>query len=69
MTKKEATELKAELKGVRDSARMIRDYMLNKDIPLAERKQEIDTMRTANNANKTLVSSVINTIVIDKLSA
>lgn len=69
MKMKQAKKIKLqnELEGVIDSARKIRDYMLNDDIPLSERKQEIATMRTANEANKTIVSSVINTVAIEKM--
>ena len=41
--------------------------MLNKDVPYEERVREIKTMRTACEANKTIVSSIINTITLDKL--
>ena len=69
MKMKQAKKIKLqnELEGVIDSARKIRDYMLNDNIPLSERKQEIATMRTANEANKTIVSSVINTVAIEKM--
>lgn len=68
MKKAKRDNLQNELQGVIDSARKIRDYMLNEEIPLSERKQEIATMRTANEANKTIVSSVINTVAIEKMS-
>ena len=61
-------QLQKELEGVIETAKKIRDYMLDEQIPLNERKQEISTMRTANEANKTIVSSVINTIAIEKMS-
>lgn len=67
MKKAKRDNLQNELQGVIDSARKIRDYMLNDEIPLSERKQEIATMRTANEANKTIVSSVINTVAIEKM--
>lgn len=60
-------QLTDELGGVIQSAKKIRDFMLNDEIPLAERKNEIATMRTANEANKTIVSSVINTLAIEKM--
>lgn len=68
MKKAKKENLQDELQGVIDSARKIRDYMLNDEIPLSERKQEIAAMRTANEANKTIVSSVINTVAIEKMS-
>ena len=67
MEQKQKKQLENELQGVITTAKKIRDYMLNADIPLNERKQEIATMRTANEANKTIVSSVINTLAIEKL--
>ena len=67
MEQKQKKQLQNELQGVITTAKKIRDYMLNADIPLNERKQEIATMRTANEANKTIVSSVINTLAIEKL--
>lgn len=67
MKQSKKIKLQNELEGVIDSARKIRDYMLNDNIPLSERKQEIATMRTANEANKTIVSSVINTVAIEKM--
>lgn len=57
-----------ELVGVIESAKKIRDYMLDTETPLAERKQEIATFRTANAANKSIVSAIINTIALEKLS-
>lgn len=57
-----------ELVGVIESAKKIRDYMLDTETPLAERKQEIATFRTANEANKSIVSAIINTIALEKLS-
>ena len=57
-----------ELVGVIESANKIRDYMLDTETPLAERKQEIATFRTANEANKSIVSAIINTIALEKLS-
>lgn len=61
------TKMQKELEGVVDTAKKIRNYMLNEEIPLNERKQEIATMRTANEANKSIVSAIINTIAIEKL--
>lgn len=57
-----------ELVEVIESAKKIRDYMLDTETPLAERKQEIATFRTANEANKSIVSAIINTIALEKLS-
>lgn len=57
-----------ELDEVIDTSKVIRNYMLNKDIPYEERSREIKTMRTAVEANKSIVSSVINQIVLDKLA-
>lgn len=68
MKKAKREQLQDELSGVIESAKKIRDYMLDDEIPLSERKQEIATMRTANEANKTIVSSVINTVAIEKMS-
>ena len=42
--------------------------MLDENIPLAERKNEIQTMRTAVAANTNIVSAIINTIAIEKMS-
>ena len=67
MTSKEKMIYQKELSGVIDTARKIRDYMIDTSIPLNERKQEISTFRTANEANKSIVSAVINTIAIEKL--
>ena len=41
--------------------------MLDKSTPYEERVREIRTMRTACEANKTIVSSIINSIALDKL--
>ena len=68
MTKKQKEALQKELmEGVVATAKKIRDYMVNTDIPLSERKQEIATFRTANEANKTIVSAIINTVAVEKL--
>ena len=56
-----------ELEGVIASSKFIRNFMLDKNTPYEERVREIKTMRTACEANKTIVSSIINTIALDKL--
>lgn len=68
MTEQNKIRFEDELTGVIDSAKKIRDYMLDTETPLAERKQEIATFRTANEANKSIVSAIINTIALEKLS-
>ena len=68
MTEQNKIRSEDELTGVIDSAKKIRDYMLDTESPLAERKQEIATFRTANEANKSIVSAIINTIALEKLS-
>ena len=57
-----------ELDEVIDTSKVVRNYMLNMDIPYEERSREIKTMRTAVEANKSIVSSVINQIVLDRLA-
>ena len=57
-----------ELDEVIDTSKVVRNYMLNMDIPFEERSREIKTMRTAVEANKSIVSSVINQIVLDRLA-
>lgn len=57
-----------ELDDVIETSKKIRDYMLNSTIPYDERVREIKTMRTAVEANKSIVSSVINQILLDKLA-
>ena len=57
-----------ELDEVIDTSKIIRNYMLDKNIPYEERSREIKTMRTAVEANKSIVSSVINQIVLDRLA-
>ena len=57
-----------ELDEVIDTSKVIRNYMLDKNIPYEERSREIKTMRTAVEANKSIVSSVINQIVLDRLA-
>lgn len=68
MEKQDKKNFENELVGVIESAKKIRDYMLNTETPLNERKQEIATFRTANEANKSIVSAIINTIALEKLS-
>ena len=67
MTSKDKKRLQGDLAEVIEVSKKIRDFMVNTDIPLAERKQEIATFRTANESNKVIVSSIINTIAIEKM--
>lgn len=67
MKEKDKKRLQDELDGVVETAKKIRDFMLDDEIPLSERKNEISTMRTANESNKTIVSSIINYIAIEKM--
>lgn len=67
MKKEDIRKNKQELDGVINTSRFIRDYMINQEIPYEERTREIKTMRTACEANKTIVSSIINQIALDKL--
>lgn len=67
MKKEDIKKNKQELDGVIDTSRFIRDFMINQEIPYEERTREIKTMRTACEANKTIVSSIINQIALDKL--
>ena len=67
MKKEDIKKNKTELDGVIETSRVIRDFMINQEIPYEERTREIKTMRTACEANKTIVSSIINQIALDKL--
>lgn len=67
MKKEDIKKNKKELDGVIETSRFIRDFMLNQEMPFEERTREIKTMRTACEANKTIVSSIINQISLDKL--
>lgn len=67
MKKEDIKKNKTELDGVIETSRFIRDFMINQEIPYEERTREIKTMRTACEANKTIVSSIINQIALDKL--
>ena len=69
MKKENIKKNKEELEGVITSSKYIRDFMLDKNVPYEERVREIKTMRTACEANKTIVSSIINTIALDKLGS
>ena len=69
MKKEKILKNQEELEGVITSSKYIRDFMLDKNVPYEERVREIKTMRTACEANKTIVSSIINTIALDKLGA
>ena len=69
MKKEKILKNQGELEGVIESSKYIRDFMLDKNVPYEERVREIKTMRTACEANKTIVSSIINTIALDKLGA
>lgn len=57
-----------DLDGVIDTSKTIRDFMLDKDTPLSTKEENIRSMRTAIEANKSIVSSVINIIQLEKLS-
>ena len=67
MKKEDIKKNKTELDGVIETSRVIRDFMINQEIPYEERTREIKNMRTACEANKTIVSSIINQIALDKL--
>ena len=57
-----------DLDGVIDTSKTIRDFMLDKNTPLSTKEENIRSMRTAIEANKSIVSSVINIIQLEKLS-
>lgn len=67
MKKEKILKNQEELEGVILTSKIIRDFMLDKNVPYEERVREIRTMRTACEANKTIVSSIINSIALDKL--
>lgn len=67
MKKEKILKNQEELEGVILTSKIIRDFMLDKNTPYEERVREIRTMRTACEANKTIVSSIINSIALDKL--
>ena len=67
MKKEKILKNQEELEGVILTSKIIRDFMLDKKTPYEERVREIRTMRTACEANKTIVSSIINSIALDKL--
>lgn len=67
MKKEKILKNQEELEGVILTSKIIRDFMLDKNTPYEERVREIKTMRTACEANKTIVSSIINSIALDKL--
>ena len=67
MKKEKILKNQEELEGVILTSKIIRDFMLDKSTPYEERVREIKTMRTACEANKTIVSSIINSIALDKL--
>ena len=67
MKKENIKKNQEELEGVILTSKIIRDFMLDKNTPYEERVREIKTMRTACEANKTIVSSIINSIALDKL--
>ena len=67
MKKEKILKNQEELEGVILTSKIIRDFMLDKSTPYEERVREIRTMRTACEANKAIVSSIINSIALDKL--
>ena len=67
MKKERINKNTQELEGVIETSKFIRDFMLNQELSYEERAREIKTMRTACEANKTIVSSIINQIALDKL--
>ena len=67
MKKDIKTSFENELLDVIETAKQIRNYMIDTETPLAERKQEIPTFRTANEANKAIISAIINSIALEKL--
>ncbi len=68
MKKQTKNFFEGELLNVIETAKKIRDYMIDTKTPLNERKQEIPTFRTANEANKAIISAIINSIAVEKLS-
>lgn len=56
-----------DLEGVIETSKTIRDFMLDKDTPLSTKEENIRSMRTAIEANKSIVSSVINIIQLEKM--
>ena len=55
MKKEKILKNQEELEGVILTSKIIRDFMLDKSTPYEERVREIRTMRTACEANKTIV--------------
>lgn len=55
------------LEEVIETSRTIRDFMLDEDKTLESREEHVRTMRTALEANKAIVSSVINIMQLEKL--
>lgn len=67
MEKQNQEKYTKNLEEVIETSRIIRDFMLDEDKTLESREEHVRTMRTALEANKAIVSSVINIMQLEKL--
>lgn len=67
MEKQNQEKYTKNLEEVIETSRTIRDFMLDEDKTLESREEHVRTMRTALEANKAIVSSVINIMQLEKL--
>lgn len=67
MEKQNQKKYTKNLEEVIETSRTIRDFMLDEDKTLESREEHVRTMRTALEANKAIVSSVINIMQLEKL--
>ena len=62
------TTITKDMDEVIKTSKTVRAYLGNREIPLAERKGELLTLREVINANKNIVSASIVKITVDKLA-
>ena len=67
MEKQNQEKYTKNLEEVIETSRTIRDFMLDEDKTLESREEHVRTMRPALEANKAIVSSVINIMQLEKL--
>lgn len=56
-----------EMKNVIETSKKVRDFLGNRDMPLVERKKELELLKQVISANKNIVSASITMLNCEKL--
>lgn len=66
--KEKQTEITANMKGVIDTSKQIRDTLLNPDVTMEEKNNNIELYKLMINANKSIVSATATELTAAKLA-